>query len=197
MRYVSEEAGEIRASDGERDEIAARLSHAVGRGQLTLAEFSSRVEAAYASRTRGELDKLVTDLAPLPQPASTPAPAQGERPKPNWSVSIVGGTSRKGRFRQAARSIYVTLIGGIDMDMRNAELDAQRVEITHVSIIGGVSLRVPPGVRVEINGFTLIGGKSLRVDETSIHPNAPTIVINGFALIGGIDVKTVGPNEQK
>jgi hypothetical protein len=211
MRYVNDEAGEIRASDGERDEVAARLSGAVGRGQLTLAEFSERVAATYGSRTRGELDRVIADLpvapqssapqSPAPQPAGSPAsglPAYGAqpgtgmavRPKRRWSVAVVGGIRRTGHWRVPERSVTVTLVGGADLNLRDAQLEAPRVEITHVSIVGGIQLRVPPGVRVEVEGFTVLGGKSLKLDEAAIHPSAPTIVVRGFCLLGGIDVRT-------
>jgi hypothetical protein len=42
----------IRASDGEREAVIARLNAAVGEGRLDIEEFSERVEVAYASRTR-------------------------------------------------------------------------------------------------------------------------------------------------
>ena len=56
------EAGQIRASDAERDATVERLRDAAGEGRLTLEEFSDRMEQATAARTRTELDRLVTDL---------------------------------------------------------------------------------------------------------------------------------------
>ncbi len=55
-------ASRVLASDRERDEVAARLSHAVGEGRLTLAEATERIEAALASRHRHQLARLVADL---------------------------------------------------------------------------------------------------------------------------------------
>lgn len=51
-----------RASDADRDRIAAVLSehHAVGR--LTLEEFQERLDRAYVAKTLGELDDLMADL---------------------------------------------------------------------------------------------------------------------------------------
>lgn len=54
--------GDIRASDAEREQVAAELGQAVGEGRLTLAEFSDRVEQAHAARTRAELAPLIADL---------------------------------------------------------------------------------------------------------------------------------------
>jgi hypothetical protein len=203
MPYVSDEAGEIRASDGERDEVAARLSKAVGRGELTLAEFSGRVESAYAARTRGELDNLTTDLRPAASadPATTtatapaPAGAPAARPKPNWAVTLIGGISRKGRWRVPERTISVSIIGGADLNMRDAELSAPEVEITKWALIGGISVVVPRGVRVQVDGVSILGGKDVKIDEGSIHTGAPLVRIKIFCLIGGVSVRNPSGSE--
>jgi len=55
----------VLASDAERDEVARRISHAVGEGRLSLEEGGHRIDAALCCRHRGELAALVDDL-PLP-----------------------------------------------------------------------------------------------------------------------------------
>jgi hypothetical protein len=52
----------IRASDADRDRAAAMLGVHHAAGRLTSEEFTQRLEAAYAARTRGELDDLLADL---------------------------------------------------------------------------------------------------------------------------------------
>ena len=55
---------ELRASDAERQAVARRLEQAFRDGRLTVVEFDERTRAAYAARTRGELDDLTEDLPP-------------------------------------------------------------------------------------------------------------------------------------
>lgn len=55
---------ELRASDAERQAVARRLEQAFRDGRLTVVEFDERTQAAYAARTRGELDDLTEDLPP-------------------------------------------------------------------------------------------------------------------------------------
>lgn len=62
----------MRAADADRQLVADRLRVAVDEGRLDLHEYDERLQRAYASRTYGELDALVTDL---PAPA---APAASE-----------------------------------------------------------------------------------------------------------------------
>jgi Domain of unknown function (DUF1707) len=84
----------IRASDADRDRIAAALGDHHAAGRLTLQEFQERLDRAYAAKTLGELDDLMadlprTDLSPLPgQPGASPLP---ERREPG-TVQAPGGS---------------------------------------------------------------------------------------------------------
>jgi hypothetical protein len=53
---------EIRASDGDRDKVAAALQEHMAEGRLTADEFNERLEQVYQSRTYGELEKVTADL---------------------------------------------------------------------------------------------------------------------------------------
>ncbi len=55
---------DLRVSDADRQAVARRLERAMRDGRLTIVEFDERVQAAYAARTRGELDDLTEDLPP-------------------------------------------------------------------------------------------------------------------------------------
>jgi Flp pilus assembly protein TadB len=63
--------GAIRASDQDRERTAAILSEHYAVGRLTLEEFQERLDRAYAARTLGELDDLMTDL-PKTDPGQLP-----------------------------------------------------------------------------------------------------------------------------
>jgi hypothetical protein len=71
-----------RASDSERDATADQLRIAAGDGRLDHDELEERLEAAYAARTRGELDALTSDL-----PGE--APAEKEKRDPAWQDEAV------------------------------------------------------------------------------------------------------------
>ena len=147
---------EVRASDAEREAVVGKLNTAVGEGRLTLDEFSSRLGNAYEATTRGELEPLTADLPEAV--SSTPAGGEGmaRHAAGRHAPHAAPGASPR-------RTIAVTLIGGADLDLRAAQLDAPVVTLTKVSLIGGTRITVPPGVRVEVSGFSLIGGK--RVDR--------------------------------
>ncbi|WP_327009253.1 DUF1707 and DUF4190 domain-containing protein [Dactylosporangium sp. NBC_01737] len=78
----------FRASDADREAVVAHLSAAAADGRLSLSEFDARTRHVYASRTWGELLRIVRDLPPLPPVAVPPRSA----PEPAWpTVALVLG----------------------------------------------------------------------------------------------------------
>ncbi|MCX4094052.1 DUF1707 SHOCT-like domain-containing protein [Nocardia sp. alder85J] len=73
-----------RASDAERQEIVAQLSRHLSDGRIDLTEYDQRVAAVYATTTRDDLPRVLTDLPPLrAATASAPAPSIRRR-VPLW-----------------------------------------------------------------------------------------------------------------
>jgi hypothetical protein len=180
--------GPLRASDAERERTVDVLRGAAGDGRLTLEELAERVEGALVAKTRDELEPLTADL---PEPAVSRERGQGTR----WTVSVMGGTDRKGRWRIAARSTVINLMGGSDLDLRDALIDSNETVITVVSVMGGSDIIVPEGVEVELGGFALMGGNDLEVDGPRPRPGAPVVRVRAFSLMGGTDVKTKAPRQ--
>lgn len=53
---------EMRASDADRDRVAAVLREHTAQGRITMEEFNERLEHLYQSKTYGELQRLTSDL---------------------------------------------------------------------------------------------------------------------------------------
>jgi Domain of unknown function (DUF1707)/Cell wall-active antibiotics response 4TMS YvqF len=179
------EPPELRVSDADREATVARLRLAGGEGRLTLEELAERVELADAARTRGDLDALTADLPATSAPALPPAPPGKDR---RWIVAIMGGETRKGRWRPARRMNAIAVMGGIDIDLREAQL-ADGAEILAIPVMGAVSVIVPEGVSVEMSGFALMGGNSGPDDRVLPLPNSPIVRIRAFSLMGGVVVE--------
>jgi Domain of unknown function (DUF1707)/Cell wall-active antibiotics response 4TMS YvqF len=186
-----EPAAGIRASDAERDATLERLSAATGDGRLTLEEFSQRMDRATTAKTRAELDRLVADL-PTDVGAAGSAVAERAPGRRSWHISPIGGLSVSGPWRMERSVIVMSLIGGADLDLSQAQLAAPEVTLTKVSLLGGVSIRVPPGIRVDASGFSVIGGT--RVDAgPEPGPGAPTVHVRAYSLLGGTRIYRAGP----
>jgi Domain of unknown function (DUF1707) len=187
---------DMRASDAERDAVVGSLNQAVGEGRLTMDEFSGRLELAYAARTRGDLDPLLRDL-PAGSGAAVAAATSGtavvsgggsQGGDTHWNISPIGGIRHRGHWRVPRHTVAIGVLGGVDVDLVEAELAAPEVMITKVSIIGGVSVRVPPGMRVEVSNFSILGGRNVNLGGP-LAPNAPVLRIRSFSVIGGVNVR--------
>jgi len=75
-----EGAGGYRVGDADRNRITDLLKEAHVAGYLTLEETDERIGSALAARTRGELDRLVTDLPPEWRASQDPARPPATRP---------------------------------------------------------------------------------------------------------------------
>jgi Domain of unknown function (DUF1707)/Cell wall-active antibiotics response 4TMS YvqF len=186
LRGVSDQHPELRVSDADREATVVRLREAGGEGRLTLEELADRVERADAARTWGELEALTADLpASAGSAATVPDAPRKER---RWIVAIMGGEQRKGRWRPARRTNAVAVMGGIDIDLREAEL-ADGAEILAIPFMGAVTVVVPEGVSVEMSGFALMGGNSGPDDKVLPLPNSPIVRVRAFSLMGGVVVE--------
>jgi hypothetical protein len=188
-----------RASDAERAAVVARLRDAAGEGRLTVEELAERIDAAYAATTRAELEPLTADLpAPAertgfaPAAAAAPGPAAPARTASRLVFGILGGGDHRGRWRVPARLTVINVMGGADLDLREAVLEGPEVEITVWSLMGGSTITVPESVHVELEGFALLGGNDLRLDPAGpdAPPGAPVVRVRAWSLMGGTDVKT-------
>jgi uncharacterized protein DUF1707 len=183
---VTDETPAVRASDAEREQAVELLrAHAID-GRLTLEEFAGRIDKAYAARTREELDELKRDLPDAP-PAAAAAP---KRKATRRLVSILGGLDRRGRWRLAPDTVAVTFLGGMDLDLRDAEIEAPESQLTLYTILGGADIKVPEGVDVEVGGFSLLGGKDVRGGRRPVPAGAPKLTVRAFTLLGGVSVTT-------
>jgi len=186
------EAARERVSDADRNRAVTQLREHVVEGRLTLDEFSERVGTALQARTRGDLVAVMADLPTvrgteerLPE-ATTSTP----RKQRHWHVAVMSGHSTKGRWRISGKTNAVAVMGGCDMDLRQAEIEGPEIEITAFAFWGGIDIIVPEGFDVELRGFSFMGGRDLKLRDAPIVPGSPRIVVRAFAVMGGIDVKS-------
>jgi hypothetical protein len=84
---------QMRAGDADRERVVERLRTALEEGRLELHEFDERLQRAYAAKTYGDLDALLTDLplaAPLVPKGSAPVGPAGN-PTGEWLVHVWQG----------------------------------------------------------------------------------------------------------
>jgi predicted membrane protein len=108
------------------------------------------------------------------------------RDKAAWYVSLIGGIKRRGPWRMPRDMRMIGVIGGLNLDLTEAELPADPI-LTKVSLVGGVSLHVPENVAVEVEGFRLFGG--VRVEAARPEATTVTLKVREYSLAGGVHIK--------
>ena len=201
---VPEPGHHLRASDADRERVAEVLRQAAGEGRLTLEELDQRLDAVYAAKTYAELDPVTHDLpqagtAHVPAPATAASPGLtrfGGRPGSSVAVAILGGFTRKGEWVVPKEFNAFALMGGGEIDMRDARFEEQSVTLHVVAVMGGFEITVPDDATVHVNGIGIMGGFDHGASGGGA-PGGPVITVNGLALMGGVDIKRKRPKKAK
>ena len=164
---------------------------------MSVEEFERRVDSAHQAETTEQLRELLLDLpgANLPSvPGSAPAHARGysvttrdQVKERSFAVAVMGGTRRAGRWSPALKNYAIAVMGGAEIDFREAVMGPGVTELQIFTLWGGVEVIVPPGMNVESHGIGIMGGFEHAPDRPP-DPNAPTLRVTGLAVMGGVDI---------
>jgi hypothetical protein len=197
--------GHLRASDADREQVAAVLSTAYAEGRLTREEHDERIDQLMAAKTFDDLIPITRDLVVVGTPAlsASQQPSSrfridiaGQSPDSDKMIAIFGGATRTGKWRVRKNIQALALFGGIDLDLRDAVFEAPVVEISGFWCFGGLDIKVPEGIEVRDQTAGIFGG----TDVSNIGdpaPGAPTLVIKGLSLFGGVSVHGPKPDKRR
>ena len=154
--------------------------------EIDASEYEQRVALAQRARSTPELQAL-NDLESVPAVAQAaelahPADEQGS------VVAILTGVQRQGAWEPPETLRVLSVLGGVNLDFRKAELLEGVTEVVVTAILGGVNIIAPPGADVQSDGFALMG-EFTHLAHRSPHPDSPVLRIRGFSLMGGVSVK--------
>jgi hypothetical protein len=191
----------LRASDADRERVAAVLHQALGEGRLTVSELEERLDRVYAAKTLEELAPITADLpnaqgvVQLGTPNTAAQQTTGHEliggtPGSATSVAIFSGTARKGNWVVPPEHNSFALCGGVEIDLRRARFAERETTITAVAIMGGIDIVVPDDIYVEVTGFGVLGAFDSKGDaRPDPDPNGPRVTIGGVAIMGGVTVR--------
>jgi hypothetical protein len=203
----------LRASDTDRNKVAEALHEAAGEGRLTLDELQERLDATYAAKTYADLEPVLADLpsaaAGVVVPAGDSHPAvrpgarvesKGDGPDTRFAVAVMSGAQRKGPWLVPRTQVAIAVMGGVDIDLREARFSADEVTIQAYALMGGVDVIVPEWMEVHVDGIGFMGGFDDRAGEpTGPRPpgGGPVVRFVGFAFMGGVSVRRKPPKPPK
>jgi uncharacterized protein DUF1707/cell wall-active antibiotic response 4TMS protein YvqF len=191
---VTDPDDSLRVSDAERDQTLHVLGDHAAVGRLTLDELEERSSRALAAKTRGELATLTGDL-PVERDQGRPAPTLAKKPV-RWMVAIMSGSQRRGRFRAVGRINAIAVMGGDEIDLREAEIEGGELTLNLVAVMGGATIYVPDSVELDVGGFSLMGGNTEFGSGRPPRPGAPVIRLLTWNLMGGATIYRVPPQAR-
>ena len=184
--------GLMRVSDSDREQAAEVLRAAAGHGRITMDELDERLELAHAAKTYADLAAVTRDLPRPGQAAGVaqPAPAGriGGTPRSTFSIAIMSGARRAGRWVLPRTYVAGALMGGVELDLREAQFSEPEVTIHAYTVMGGIEIIVPEDIDVDVSGIAFMGGFDHHASGPGV-PGAPRVRVLGFALMGGVDVR--------
>ncbi len=192
----------MRAADTDRDRVADVLREAVAQGRISFDELDERLDQAYAAKTYADLEAITRDL-----PASgavTPAAATstgypldriGGTPGATFSVAIMSSERRRGTWVVPPTYSAFTLMGSIQLDLRQARFSQPEVTIAAYTVMGGVEIIVPDDIEVEVGGIGIMAAFDHSANGPGV-PGAPRLKVTGLALMGSVDVKRAAAGQQ-
>jgi hypothetical protein len=198
------EHGRMRASDADRDSVAHRLREALAEGRLDPDEHSERLDAVYRAKTLGELVPLTEDLPEQSGSTASVAPTDFRSPRPLYgggrivdqeptsrvAIVVMGGADRSGSWVVPGAFFAVAVMGGIELDLREARFTQRETTIWVGAVMGGVNIAVPDDVQVRVHGLPLMGGFGVSQSTPSVvDPDAPVVHVRGVAVMGGVNVE--------
>lgn len=173
----------MRVSDAERQHVADLLQKAVGRGLITLDEFTERTDRALAARTRGELNGVLVDLVDL-----RPAPAvPTEQP---LLLQTGSGSVKQRGYWVVPRTITAECgMGNITIDFTEASCPHPEVTVHATVTSGNITIIVPRGWGVVMAEATSRMGNVVNKATDPPDPDQPVLRVHGRARMGNVKIR--------
>lgn len=104
-------------------------------------------------------------------------------------VTIMEGKQFASRAEGLWSGKVTAVMGGVDLDLRDAVLAPEGADLAVFTVMGGVSLRVPDTWIVETDGQAVLGGHDVRVADPHVLPDdAPVLRVRARTYFGGLAV---------
>lgn len=186
-----------------------RLEQMVGRGELSLSEFSDRAAKIWAATCPAELEVALSGLPAEPlatHTPQTPAGRPGRVPAtgPGSAISVDESAKRtsvfdtikcEGRWLLPDDYRLTSWMGTIYLDAREAVVDRPRTRVQLDLWGADAKILLPPGVSVAITGNRTMS--NLKIDEGKYQVRGGPHLdfeINGF--MAGVKIKILAAGEK-
>lgn len=104
------------------------------------------------------------------------------------AFALMSGIQKTCRSQNFRGGEFTAIMGGCEIDLRQASMQSDQAVIHTFSFWGGVEIRVPESWTVTTEILPLMGGCD---DHTETHGDGPRkhLIIRGLAVMGGVEVR--------
>jgi predicted membrane protein len=122
------------------------------------------------------------------------APPVGGDPRTTLNESaIFGGIERRVTSQDFQGGYLNAIFGGVEIDLTDANMQAEEATLDINAIFGGVEIRVPETWQVAFRGTPIFGGiaDKTRVGRTVdlSDPRRKVLILTGSVIFGGVEIK--------
>lgn len=108
-------------------------------------------------------------------------------------VALFAGIERRLTTKDFQGGRAQALFGGIELDLRDADMQKEEVVLQLEAVFGGIEMRIPDTWQVVSRGQAFFGGF---VDSTRTYASNPaegpgkkSLILTGSAVFGGVEIK--------
>ena len=121
------------------------------------------------------------------QGVSSPRPQSADLNATVSAMAILGGVARGNNSRAFKGGDLTAIMGGCELDLRQASLEAEAV-LDVFALWGGIEIRVPDDWTVVSHVVPILGGFDDKTRPSS-RGGRSCLVIRGFVIMAGVEVK--------
>lgn len=104
-------------------------------------------------------------------------------------VGILGGSKvGKTAWRPEAKLTTIAVLGGVELDFRQATIPAGGVQVRSWSLFGGTKLIASRNMPVTLGGLSVFGGKEDKRGAPDAVMHSDGLRVTGVTLFGGLEV---------
>lgn len=178
-----------------RQEVQAILQNSFALSLLDDEAFERRLEGCINAQSEEELLALVQDLKPRTSVAMVPSAGAALAPaRSETAMSIVSKQEHVLEGELTSRQRFVSVMGELTADLRGVTFNDSCAEVELLSILGTITVIVPPGVRVDAKGPVILG--ELKQKLSPLTNTAFRLRLRSKVILGEIVVVECQPNES-
>ena len=108
------------------------------------------------------------------------------------AVAIFSGCERRVKSQNFKGGRATSIFGGVELDLRDAQIDGDEATIEVNCIFGGAEIRVPDSWNVHSKSIPVLGGFSdkthISAAQDSSGGKRKTLIITGAVVFGGVEI---------